>query len=104
MLKITLSPQVSQMFTVTLENVSCTIKLHQRTTGLYMDLWVNDNLVFAGVLCLNITKIVRYDYIRAASGFKGELFFADMQGNDDPEYSELGTRYVLYYLASDELA
>jgi len=103
MLKITLSPNVSQIFTVTLEGVSCTIKLHQRTTGLYLDLWVRDVLVLAGVLCLNITKIIRYDYLRAASGFKGELFFADMQGTDDPEYTGLGTRYVLYYLASDEL-
>lgn len=104
MLKITLSPEVSQRFSVTLEGVSCTIKLHQRTTGLYMDMWVNDVLAFAGVLCLNITKIVRYDYVRAASGFKGELFFVDTKGTNDPNYSELGSRYVLYYLASDEIA
>lgn len=103
MLKITLSSKVSQIFTVTLEGVSCTIKLHQRTTGLYMDLWARGNLVFAGVLCLNITKIIRYDYLRAESGFKGELFFADMQGTRDPDYTGLGSRYVLYYLASDEL-
>lgn len=104
MLNITISPEVSQIFNVMLEGASCTIKLHQRTTGLYMDLWVNEVLAFAGVLCLNATKIVRYDYIRAESGFKGELFFADMQGTNDPEYSELGTRYNLYYLASDEIA
>ena len=104
MLKITLSPEVSQIFSITLEGVSCTIKLHQRTTGLYMDMWVNDILAFAGVLCLNITKIVRYDYIRAASGFKGDLFFTDMQGTNDPSYDGLGTRYMLYYLASDELS
>ena len=103
MLTITLSPVVSQMFAVQLEGVSCTIKLHQRTTGLYMDLWANGVLVFAGVLCLNITKLIRYAYIRAESGIKGELFFADMNGTNDPEYSELGTRYKLFYLTSSEL-
>lgn len=103
MQEITLSASKSQQFSVTLDSVSCTIKVHQRTSGLYLDLWVGSTAVCLGVLCLNANKIVRYDYLRSATGFSGDLFFIDTQGSDAPEYSELGTRYLLYYVTNDEL-
>lgn len=104
MQSITLSAKKAQQFTVTLESVSCTIKVHQRTTGLYMDLYVGDTAVFLGVICLNANRMVRYEYLRARTGFKGDLFFIDTQGSDDPEWSELGDRFVLYYVTSDEIS
>jgi len=103
MQEISISAVKSQTFSVTLDSVSCTIKLHQRTTGLYLDLWVGDTAVCLGVICLNINKIVRYSYLRAKTGFSGDLFFVDTQGGDDPDWSGLGDRFILYYVTDDEL-
>lgn len=103
MIEIGISAIESQSFTVNLENISCTFKIHQRSSGLYMDLYANDNMVFSGVLCLNSTKLVRYDYLRAETGFLGDLYFIDTLGTNAPEYSELGARYKLYYMTSSEL-
>lgn len=100
---ISLSAEKSQQFTTVLDGISSKIQLTQRTTGLYIDLWVGDKAVCLGTLCLNANFIVRYDYLRANSGFSGDLFFIDTQGSDSPEWSELGSRYLLYYVTDDEL-
>ncbi|HHH3032952.1 TPA: hypothetical protein ACPZXY_004694 [Serratia marcescens] len=99
MLEIVLKPLKSQRFTVSLNNQACEIRLAQRTTGLYIDLAVNGTPCLQGVLCLNGNKIVRYGYLP----FAGELFFADLAGNADPEWSGLGERFKLYYLAPEEM-
>lgn len=100
---ITLSPEMSQQFNISLDSVSCTIKLHQHTTGLYLDLWVGTTAVCLGVLCMNANRLVRYSYLRARTGFSGDLFFIDSQGSDDPEWSELGSRFQLCYITNAEL-
>ncbi|MFN1150040.1 phage baseplate plug family protein [Serratia liquefaciens] len=99
MLEIVLKPLKAQRFTVTLNNQACEIRLAQRTTGLYIDMTVNSIPCLQGALCLNGNKIVRYGYLP----FAGELFFADLEGNADPEWSGLGERFKLYYLAPEEL-
>lgn len=101
---LSISAEKSQKFTVTLEGVSCTIQLTQRTTGLYLDLYVGDTAVCLGVICQNANRLVRYDYLRAKSGFRGDLFFIDTQGSDDPEWSELGDRFQLCYVTSEEIS
>ncbi|MMZ41441.1 hypothetical protein D3C81_117940 [compost metagenome] len=99
MLEIVLKPLKSQRFTAPLNNQVCEIRLSQRSTGLYIDLAVNGAPCLQGVRCLNGNKIVRYGYLP----FVGELFFADLQGSADPEWSGLGNRFKLYYLAPEEL-
>lgn len=100
---ISLSAEQAQKFTIALDGVSCTLKLTQRSTGIYLDLWVGDAAVCLGVLCMNANRLVRYNYLRARTGFKGDLFFIDSQGFADPEWSELGTRFKLCYLSASEL-
>ncbi|KOY61208.1 MULTISPECIES: phage baseplate plug family protein [Photorhabdus] len=99
MIEIALRAVKAQEFTVTLNEQSCMIRLNQRSTGLYMDLTVNDKPVLQGVVCLNCNKIVRYSYLR----FSGELFFADLNGSSDPHWEGLGQRYKLYYLFPGEV-
>jgi hypothetical protein len=36
-------------------------------------------------------------------GFSGDLMFSDTQGSSDPSSPGLGTRYLLFYLTSDDL-
>lgn len=99
MQEISLSPSLSQKVYVTLGGQNCAIKLHQRSTGFYADVYIDDKAIAQGVLCLNCTYIVRYAYL----GFKGDLIFVDTKGTADPMYDEIGTRFRLYYATSDEV-
>lgn len=99
MQEISLSPSLSQKVYVTLGGQNCAIKLHQRSTGIYADLYVDDKPIFQGVLCLNCVYLVRYKYL----GFSGDLVFVDSKGTADPYYDEIGTRFKLYYATSSEV-
>jgi hypothetical protein len=35
-------------------------------------------------------------------GFRGEFMFVDQQGDNDPRFAGLGTRYLLVYLNAAE--
>jgi len=81
------------LFTV-LTSQACRINLYQKPLGLFLDLHVNDALRLGGALCLNGTLIVRDAYL----GFIGDLIFFDLQGQADPIYSGLGSRWWFYYV------
>lgn len=100
MQEISLQPSKSQQVRVSLNNQNCSIKLHQRSTGFYMDLYVDEKPIMQGVVCLNCNFMIRYPYL----GFSGDLVFVDTKGTDDPAYDEIGTRFKLYYLTADEIA
>lgn len=96
---ISISPATSQQLNIRLSDQDCTIRLVQRTTGLFIDLSVNGKYLIQSVICLNCNKLVRY----AQHSFSGDLFFADTKGSDDPVYDELGGRFKLFYITADEL-
>lgn len=98
MLVVPLSPVPSQTVSVVLAQQSCRISVYAKTTGLFLDLYVNDALIIAGVIGLNTVLIVRDQYL----GFAGDLAFFDLQGSADPVYGGLGTRYILGYIAVGE--
>lgn len=94
----------NQVLQVVLGGQACTIHLYQKSTGLYLNLSVNDALVIAGVLCLVGVRLVRSSYL----GFVGDLAFFDTRlGNPSPTAGAppdevasdgLGARYFLAYL------
>lgn len=94
------SPVPSQMLTTSLAGQSCQIKVYQKTTGLYIDLSVNDVLIIGGVIALNANLIVRDSYL----GFIGDLAFFDTQDSEDPDYTGLGSRFILAYIEKSERA
>ena len=100
MQEITLNAIKSQRVTVSLNNTSYTIRIHQRSTGLFLDLYLGDTAIAQGVLCLNCNWIVRYAYL----GFPGDLVFVDTKGAADPYWDELGGRFKLYFLTSSEIS
>lgn len=61
---------------------------------MYMTLTVNTQTLLSTVICRNLVKIVRYGYL----GFVGNLVFIDTQGDSDPTYDGLGSRYQLLYV------
>ena len=100
MQSISLKPLKAQEVSVNLAGQSVTLRIVQRSTGLFMDVGVDNLWIAQGVLCLNCNKIVRYPYLK----FSDEIFFADTKGSLDPVYDELGTRFKLFYATAEEMA
>ena len=90
---IPLTPVASQSFSVQLNNQNCIINLYQKSTGLFIDLTVDATVIVESMICLNAVGIVREEYL----GFDGQLVFIDTIGTNDPEYTGLGSRYILTY-------
>lgn len=84
----------SQRMSVLLDGQNCQINVYQKSTGLFLDLYVNNSPVALTVLCRDRNRLVRFAY----RGFVGDLAFIDTQGRQDPEHSGLGDRYLLAYL------
>jgi len=96
---VPLQPIPSQTLGVTLADQSCKLNVYQKAAGLFMDVYVNDTLIIGGVICENINRIVRSLYL----GFIGDFIFIDNQGNADPVYTGLGSRFSLAYLELTDL-
>ena len=96
---IPLTPTPSQTLTATLGGQNCKINVYQKSTGLYLDLFVNNIAIVSTALCLDRACVTRRPY----TGFAGSLVFCDTQGLKDPTYTGLGTRYLLCYLGAAEL-
>lgn len=92
-LQIPLIATPSQTLRVTLGAQSCQIDVFQKSTGLYLNLYVVDAPIVLGVLCLHNVRLVREAYL----GFAGDLYFLDTQGTSDPDYTGLGGRFVLLW-------
>lgn len=92
-LQIPLIATPSQRLSVQLGAQSCSIKVYQKSTGLYLDLSILDTPIVTGVLCHNDVLLVR----SIADGFTGDLYFHDTQGVADPTYDGLGSRFVLLW-------
>ena len=99
MLIIPIQPVPSQTLTVVLSSQQTQIDIRQQSTGLYVDLYVNNALIIGGVIAQNANRIVRDAYL----GFVGDIAFLDTQGREDPVFDGLGSRYVLAYFAPAEL-
>lgn len=97
---IPLSALPSQKLSVLLANQNCQIKVYQKTTGLYVDLSINNVPIVSGVICRNAVQLVRDTYL----GFVGDLVFLDTQGSDDPDYTGLAGRFTFVYLEASDLS
>lgn len=90
---IALTPLPSQIVTVQLENTAVRLQIYQKRTGMFMDIFMNDRVVLSGVICRDRVWLVRDAY----RGFPGDLSFIDTQGASDPDYTGLGTRFILVW-------
>jgi hypothetical protein len=95
MLIVPLQPLASQVVQVMLGGQACTIAVYSKGGSLFADITVAGVALRTAQLCLNGVLLVRFTYF----GFVGDLVFVDLQGDTDPLYTGLGTRYVLVYLA-----
>lgn len=96
---IPLQPIPNQTVTVNLNGQNTQVDVYTTPFGLFMNVYVSNTLVVAGVICQNLNRIVRDLYLN----FQGDLAFLDSQGDADPVYTGLGSRFSLGYLEPDEL-
>jgi hypothetical protein len=99
MLQIPISAVPSQTLSVLLGGQLCRINLYQKSTGVFLDLLVNNAPMVTAALCLDRARVVRHKYL----GFVGGLVMVDTKGKSDPDYSGFGSRYVLVYFDASEL-
>ncbi|WP_019573362.1 hypothetical protein [Curvibacter lanceolatus] len=85
---------------VTLGTQNCTIAVTQKSTGLFLDLSIDGAAVLQSQICRDRCWIVRLAYF----GFSGDLAFFDTQGTSDPEYTGLGSRWILCYFPASEIS
>lgn len=89
-----IQPVPAQTFQATLGNQNCQITLQQMATGLFASLSISGNPIISGKYCNDRVNLIRQAYL----GFVGWLYFVDSTGKGcDPNYADLGTRYLLVY-------
>ena len=99
MQQIPLQPIPAQRLQVVLDGQNCTLAVYTRGRSLYADLDVGSNTVFRGAICRYGADVVQSPTLL----FSGSLHFYDTQGGmQDPEYTGLGSRYILLYLSAGE--
>lgn len=90
----------SQQLQIVLAGQNCQIAIYQKPQGLFVDLNSNGVDVSLAVIAQDVNPLNPIAY----SGFQGNLIFTDTQGNTDPDYTGLGSRYQLIYLTAAEYA
>lgn len=100
MIRVPLAATPSQTFSVVLGNQSCEISLRQNGANMYFDLRSDGADIVRSRIVRNKQLLLLDAKYRK---FRGQFMFVDTLGDTQPEYSELGTRYLLYYLAPTDL-
>lgn len=94
---IPIQPIPNQVVTVLINNQKLKIELRQKSTGLYCSLFLDDVLKLRNIICHDRVAFPEDSY----HGLNCTLQFVDTQGLDDPEYSLLGSRFLLAALTND---
>jgi len=87
----------SQNLSVALGGQQANISVYQRGDNLYFDLTSNGSPIVTTRICRN-KQLLLIDALYR--GFRGDFMFLDTQGDEQPNYTGLGTRYLLLYLES----
>lgn len=103
MIEIPLIDTPNQELAIELNEQDCTIQIRQLGNYIYLTLWVDSTLICENAICLPIVPIVQ----NSQSLFSGNLLIVDTTAKaytqHDPDYSELGSRYLLVYGTDEEL-
>jgi len=96
--QISIEATPSQIVKVVLDDQQAQLLIYQKNQGLMVDINVNGVDIVAAVIAQNENPLVCREYL----GFRGNLLFVDTEGNQDPEYTGLGSRFNLIYLNEEE--
>ena len=97
---VPLRPVPSQSTKVVLGGQNCQILIYQKPQGCFIDINADGVDIVVGIIARDAVPLVCREYV----GFVGNLLFIDTQGNADPSYDGLGSRWSLVYLTAEENA
>lgn len=98
--QIALQPVPSQQLQVVLGGQQCQIAVYLKGEHIFVDVTANSVDISICVIARDVVFLVPTTYL----GFVGNLLFTDTQGNSDPTFDGLGSRYQLVYLTDSEVA
>lgn len=90
-----------QTLSIVLGNQPVQIALATRNAELYFTLSVGNVFVTKNRICRNAQRLLLDSQYH---GFAGDFAFIDTQGDTEPVYEGLGSRYFLIYFESADLA
>lgn len=99
MILVPLSAVASQTLAITLNGQACKISLRANGGSLYFSLVVSSTTILTSKICRNKQRLLLGLEYR---GFSGDFAFVDTQGDEQPWYTGLNDRWLLYYLNPDE--
>jgi hypothetical protein len=100
MQQIPLQPVPSQTVQTVLSGQQCSLSVYVKAQCMFLDLALSGSPIAYAVQVKNLVSLVPTAYL----GFSGWLLFLDTQGSDDPQYSGLGSRWILLYLDAKDVA
>lgn len=113
MMNVPLSAVPSQTLQIVLDGQNCQISVYTKngydfsdptlsTAAPYIcfDLTANGETITTTQNCLDGARLLLN---RQYFGFVGDFVFIDTQGDEDPQYAGLGTRWLLLYLEAADL-
>lgn len=99
MIRVPLALAPSQTLSVVVGGQACNIALRQNGANMYFDLTVNNvPIVIARIVRNKQLLLIDVKY----KGFRGDFLFNDSQGDTQPVYTGLDTRYRLYYVETTD--
>lgn len=95
MIRVPLAATPIQTLAIVLNSQACEIALRQNGPNMYFDLTVSSAPVVMSKIVRNKQRLCLGAKYRP---FIGDFLFFDTQGDTQPEFSGLGSRYILYYV------
>lgn len=84
----------SQTLSIVLAGQNCQIAVDTLSTGMYFTLTADGRSICINTICRN-SQLLLED--RRYLGFVGDFAFIDINGDADPEFAGLGSRWFLLY-------
>lgn len=89
---INLLNQPNQEFNFNINNNLYEIKLRtMKNNDLVMDFKYNSQIVFNARRCINKMPLI------LSNGYEGNIYFQDIYGNENPNYQNFNTRFLLIF-------
>lgn len=100
MLHVPLTAIANQTTSVNLGGQPAQISVRLIGSSLYFTLQNGATPIVTARICRNMQRLLLDAQYQP---FVGDFFFKDTQGDTDPQYLSLDTRYFLYYLEASDL-